>query len=215
MRRVALPAPPAPVEVVDDAVAVLGGGGVVLLPTDTVYGLAVATVRPEATAKLFAAKGRPADVPVAVLVADAAQAGGLGRVDDRAAALMEAYWPGGLTLVLPRRTDVELELGSRPDTVGVRCPDHELLRRIAAEVGPLATTSANRHGLPTPAEPGEVLEQVGPDAVDLVVDAGPCRGEPSTVVDLCGPVPELRRQGPVVVDLTGYDRLRPETDGEF
>lgn len=200
-------------DVAAEAAAALRAGGLVLLPTDTVYGLAVAAARPDATARLFAAKGRPPDTPLAVLVADGDQAADVAELDDRARQLIARHWPGALTLVLPRRPGMELSLGARPETVGVRCPDRELLRRVAAEVGPIATTSANRHGQPTPRDVDGVLEQLAAP-IDLVVDGGPCTGEPSTVVDLTEPQPLVRRNGPVVVDLTGYDRPRRREDGE-
>ena len=165
------------------AVAVLRAGGVVLLPTDTVYGLAVATAVPGAIARLFELKGRRRDVPIAVLVADAEQAWRLAAVPlpESAARLAARWWPGALTLVVPRRAGWDVDLGGDPATVGVRCPDHDLVRAVCREVGPLATTSANRHGQATPPTAAEALDQVGP--VDLVIDGGRLAGAASTVVD--------------------------------
>ena len=170
------------------AVAALRAGDVVVLPTDTVYGLAVLPTIPGATARLFALKGRGADVPIAVLCANAAQALGLAApnaVTGEVRRLAERLWPGPLTLVLPRRRGLAYELGEPPDTVGLRCPDDALVRAIAAPVGPIATTSANRHGRPTPATAAEVAA-VFPTGLGLVLDGGPRTAPSSTVVDATG-----------------------------
>ena len=154
-----------------------------LLPTDTVYGLAVSTGVPGAVARLFELKGRRRDVPVAVLVADAEQAWQLAAapVPESARRLAARWWPGALTIVVPRRHGWDVDLGGDASTVGVRCPDHELVRSLCRAVGPLATTSANLHGQATPPTAAEASAQVGP--VDLVVDGGRLAGAASTVVD--------------------------------
>lgn len=183
------------------AAEALRGGGVVLLPTDTVYGIAVVASAPGATARLFALKERSEGQPVAVLVADRAQALALADAPgDAALRLMERLWPGPLTLVVRRSpTASSLELGGDPATVGLRCPDHDLVRALATEVGPLATTSANRHGQPTPLTAAEAAASlVGP--VDLVVDGGRLGSVASTVVDLTGSEPKVLREGAVTVD---------------
>lgn len=185
------------------AAKVLLGGGLVVLPTETVYGLAALASNPVATRALFARKGRGAEVPVAVLCADAEQA--MALADQRpslATQLAEAHWPGPLTMVLPRRPGLGWALGEPAGTIGLRCPDHDLVRAIAARVGPLATTSANRHGLPTPASATEAAAQLL-GAVDLVLDGGSISGTPSTVVDLTSGTVRVLRQGGVVIDATG------------
>lgn len=194
---------PADEHAIERAAKALLGAGLVVLPTETVYGLAALASDPHATRALFARKGRGADVPIAVLCADAEQAMALTvAAGPLAAELAAAHWPGPLTMVLPRRPGLGWKLGEPTDTIGVRCPDHALVRALAARVGPLATTSANRHGLPTPASAAEAAEQLlGP--VDLVLDGGPLSGTPSTVVDLTGEIPRVLRQGPVVIDATG------------
>jgi L-threonylcarbamoyladenylate synthase len=179
----------------------LRSGGVVLLPTDTVYGIAVEAARPAATAQLFALKDRSEGQPVAVLVAGVDQAVEL--VDGPGAGVrrvMDRLWPGPLTLVLRRSpSSAALDLGGDPSTIGVRCPDEDFVRALAAEVGPLATTSANRHGEPTPATADEaVVSLVG--TVDLVVDGGRLGTVASTVVDLTGDEPVVLRAGAVTVD---------------
>ena len=151
-----------------------------------------------ATARLFKAKQRPFDVRLPVLVDDVTQAERLVDVDDRASALMARFWPGGLTIILPRRSGVDIALGNGAGapTVGVRCPDHFVPRALCAQVGPLATTSANLHGEATPPTAGEVQQLFG-DAVAVVVDGGRCEGAPSTVVDCSGERPRLVREGTV------------------
>lgn len=167
---------------VDAAVAALSAGGVIVLPTDTVYGLAADASQPAATAMLFDRKGRGADVPVAVLCASAADAFSLvDAVVPAARRLADEHWPGPLTLVLPRRSDLDWALGDPADTIGLRVPDSSFVHAVAARVGPLATTSANRHGVPTPPEAMAAADSLtGP--VDLVVDGGTCGSAASTVV---------------------------------
>ena len=166
------------------AVAALRAGSAVVLPTDTVYGLVALPGDPIAAERLFALKGRSADTPIAVLCADADQA--LALADPAAATAArpaaERWWPGPLTLVLRRRAGVVLHVGEPTETVGVRVPDHELVRAIAAEVGPLAATSANRHGEPTPTTAAEAGAALG-TGVALVIDGGPLTGVASTVID--------------------------------
>lgn len=189
------PGPVGPV-VVQRAVAVLRSGEAVVLPTDTVYGLAVVPTVPDAVDRLFALKGRPADLPIAVLVNGLGQAAALAEMPRTARMLADRFWPGPLTLVLPRRRGVNLPLGEPADTIGVRWPDHRLISALASEVGPLATTSANRSGSPTPAAAAEAAAALD-GAVGLVLDAGPCAGVASTVVDLAGAEPVILREGTI------------------
>ncbi|MBW8825303.1 MAG: threonylcarbamoyl-AMP synthase [Acidobacteria bacterium] len=168
----------------EEAVAALEAGLVVLIPTDTVYGLAVDPRRPGATGRLFAIKERPTDAALPVLAADEASAFGLAAtVPEPAARLARRFWPGGLTLVVPRRSGLALDLGGADDTtIGVRVPDHDLVRQLARRVGPLAATSANLHGRTTPPTAEEVMAQLGDAGVAVVLDGGRCEGAPSTVV---------------------------------
>jgi tRNA threonylcarbamoyl adenosine modification protein (Sua5/YciO/YrdC/YwlC family) len=108
--------------------------------------------------------------------------------------LMDRFWPGPLTLVVPRRPDLEADLGDDEATVGVRCPDHPVPLTLCRRHGPLATTSANLHGQPTMATAAEVDAALG-DGVDVVLDAGPCTGLASTVVDCTGEEPKCLREG--------------------
>jgi L-threonylcarbamoyladenylate synthase len=198
--RVAGPAgmivPVAP-DAITMAVDALRGGEVVALPTDTVYGLAALPTIAAATDRLFALKGRGPDTPIAVLCADAAQALGLAAPDalaDEVRHIAERLWPGPLTLVLPRRPGLGYELGEPADTVGVRCPDHALVRAVAAVVGPIATTSANRHQEPTSPSAEGVAATFGA-GLALVLDGGRCEAPPSTVVAATGAEWKVLREG--------------------
>jgi tRNA threonylcarbamoyl adenosine modification protein (Sua5/YciO/YrdC/YwlC family) len=189
-------------DAVAQAAAALTAGGAVALPTDTVYGLAVLPGVDGAVARLFALKGRAADVPVAVLCADADQALALAdpaTVGDDVRRLAAGLWPGPLTLVLRRRPGLGWPLGEPATTVGVRCPAEPLVRALAAEVGPLATTSANRHGEPTAPDAPGVAEVFGA-GVALVIDGGPREGVASSVVDATGPEWRMLRAGPLTLD---------------
>ena len=184
----------------DDAVAraaaALRAGHTVVLPTETVYGVAALPTVPGATAALFALKGRPDAVPLAVLAADLDQVRPwLGEVPAAALVLAERFWPGPLTLVLERNpAAAALELGGLATTVGVRCADHSFVQALVSTVGPVATTSANRHGDPTPHTAAAAAASLT-GAVALVVDGGWRDGKPSTVVDLTGDVPRVLRDG--------------------
>jgi len=170
---------------VDAVAAALQRGEVVVLPTDTVYGVAVLPTDGAAVERLFALKGRSAEVPLAVLCADAEQALALAAADAAAAAAEAArrWWPGPLTLVMPRRSGLALHLGEPADTVGVRVPAHPLVQAVARLVGPIATSSANRHGKPVATTAAEAVAALGGAGVALAVDAGAIEGTSSTVVD--------------------------------
>jgi len=184
------------------AVEVLRTGGIVAIPTDTVYGVAVALETPGGVERLFHVKRRPPDKGIVLLLGDAAQAGSIGIIGPAAAALGDAFWPGGLTVVVPRRPDASISAaltGGAP-TIGLRVPDHPAPRALAEGVGPLPTTSANVSGLPEARNAAEIMAQLG-EAIDLVLDGGPAHGGPaSTVVDCTGDRPEVRRVGAIGVD---------------
>lgn len=181
------------------AIEVLRRGGIVALPTDTVYGIAVALDTPGGLEALFAAKRRPPDRAIMLLLADAAQAPEIGVWSPAAAALAEAFWPGGLTVVVGQRPDVTLPavLTAGAATIGLRVPDHPAPRALAAAVGPLPTTSANVSGLPEARDAPAIVEQLG-DAIELVLDGGPAHGgPPSTVVDVTADPPRILRAGAI------------------
>jgi tRNA threonylcarbamoyl adenosine modification protein (Sua5/YciO/YrdC/YwlC family) len=169
-------------DAVERAAAALAAGDAVVIPTDTVYGLAVLPGGEDLLATL---KDRPPEMPIAVLVADVAAV----PLPPVAAALAETFWPGPVTLVV-------LDPGKDGATVGLRCPDHEFARALARSVGPLPTTSANRHGRAT--SPTAVEAAAGlTGAPGLVVDGGRCGGVPSTVVDCTGERVSVLREGAV------------------
>jgi L-threonylcarbamoyladenylate synthase len=183
-----------------EAVTLLRAGRIVAIPTDTVYGIAADLALPDAIERLFAAKDRPPEKAVAVLLADAAQAGVLGVVGPAAAVLAARFWPGGLTLVLPVRAEARLPriLAAGAPTIGVRVPDHPVPRALAAVLGPLPTTSANRSGEADARDAAEIAARLG-DALALVIDGGPIHGGPaSTVVDCSGERPAILRVGAIL-----------------
>lgn len=188
-------------ELVERVAAALLAGGAVIVPTDTVYGLAALPGLRAATDQLFALKGRATATPLAVLCADVEQALALAQLSDERAvrAVAEQWWPGPLTLVLPRRIGVPLYLGQPEDTIGLRVPDHDLVRAVARAVGPVAATSANRHGEPTATTAHEALEALG-SGVALVVDAGPLPATASTVIDATTAEWRVLREGPLAGD---------------
>ncbi|MGH9060043.1 MAG: L-threonylcarbamoyladenylate synthase [Acidimicrobiales bacterium] len=195
MEIVAALGDPPPDAALDAAIHALAAGQLVGIPTDTVYGLGADPFRTGAADRLFAVKGRPRTVELPVLVADLDQALSLATaVPEAALVLAGRWWPGALTLVLPRRPDLAADLGSDDATIGIRCPDHPVPRALASRAGPLATTSANRHGEPPLTTAGAVAEAFGA-GIAVVLDAGPCAGEPSTVVDCTGAEARCLREG--------------------
>jgi len=187
---------PPPRAAVARAVEALRAGRPLVIPTDTVYGLAG---DPRRTAGLFAIKGRPLDVALPVLVADVDQALAL-AADDLSPLvhrLMARWWPGGLTLVVARRRGLDLDLGGADDaTIGMRLPAHPVPVALARSTGALAVTSANRHGRATPATAAEVAAQLGHGAA-LVLDGGPCQGRASTVVSCLDGELRVLREGTI------------------
>jgi tRNA threonylcarbamoyl adenosine modification protein (Sua5/YciO/YrdC/YwlC family) len=187
---------PPPASVISAAVGALRGGDIVGIPTDTVYGLAADPWHSGAADRLFRVKGRPRSVELPVLVSGEEQALTLTTsVPDSARRLMARFWPGALTIVLPRRQDLNADLGDEDETIGLRCPRHPVPLALCRALGPVATTSANRHGSPPVTTAEELVASL--PAVTLVLDGGRCDGEPSTVVDSTGEVPKLLRAGAV------------------
>lgn len=184
------------------AVELLRSGAAIVLPTDTVYGLAALPSVPGATDQLWRLKGRRDDKPLAVLVADADQGRELLDLPPAHRGLAEAwitaFWPGALTIVGRRRPAARnLELGPAAlDTIGVRCPADPIVREIARVVGPIAATSANRSGTPTPRTAAEATASLL-GSVDLVIDGGPGGELASTVVDLTVEPWRILREGPI------------------
>jgi L-threonylcarbamoyladenylate synthase len=171
-------------------------GRLIVLPTDTVYGLGSRPDDPAATARVFETKGRPRNLELPVLVPSIAEAAAIAVAGDRARRLMTAFWPGPLTIVLPRtERSAAWDLGGDPATVGVRMPRHLLALAVLGRTGPLAVTSANRSGEPTPATCDELCELFGDEVAVYLCEDQRLDGAPSTVVDLTGPDLQVLREG--------------------
>lgn len=181
------------------AVELLREGRLVALPTETVYGLGADATNPDAVASIFAAKGRPSTNPLIVHVADVETAKRYTtHWSDAAQTLAAAYWPGPLTLVLPKTPDIADIVTAGLGTVGLRAPNHPLtLGLLRAFDGPVAAPSANRSNRVSPTTAQHVRDELG-DAVDLILDGGPCDvGIESTVLDLSTDVPRILRPGAI------------------
>jgi len=179
------------------AARVLQKGGLIAFPTETVYGLGAHALLPAAVEAIFVAKGRPADNPLIVHIGRREDLISVARdVPGYAHRLMDAFWPGPLSLVLPRGVNVPDVVTAGRDTVAVRMPDHPVALRLLQLAGvPVAAPSANRSGAPSPTTRGAVLEDLG-DRIDGALEGGISRiGLESTVVDCTGPVPVVLRHG--------------------
>ena len=172
---------------VADAVVAVRAGGLVVVPTDTVYGIGCAPSDPEAIDRLFEAKRRPRSLVLPVLVADVAAAERLALMDDRARRLAERFWPGALTLVLARSEEsASWPLGEERDTIGLRVPASEATLELLHAAGPLAVTSANRSGVPTPATCDKVRAAFSTAVAVYLCADDQIAGRASTVVDVAG-----------------------------
>ena len=184
------------------AAAILREGGLVGIPTETVYGLGANGLDPQAVARIFAAKGRPQDNPLILHIPEASW---LERycqsIPERAWALAEAFWPGPLTLILPRKPEVPDAVTAGLDTVGMRCPAHPLCRAIIRLAGvPVAAPSGNTSGRPSPTTAQHMLEDMD-GKIDAIVDGGPCTvGVESTILDLTETTPRLLRPGGITLE---------------
>jgi sua5/yciO/yrdC/ywlC family protein len=183
-------------QALERAVAHMRGGGLLVLPTDTVYGIGAPAADAAAVARLLAVKGRGRRMPPPVLAAGSDQLDGvIAGAPPAARALMEAFWPGALTLVLDAAPGLEWDLGETGGTVAVRVPDHPLARAVLRATGPMAVTSANRTG-ERPATDADAARRAFPRRDVLVLDGGPTPGPvPSTIISLAGE----RALAPVVV----------------
>lgn len=187
----------------DEAVHALGRGGLVVLPTDTVYGIGADAFTPPAVAALLAAKGRGRQMPPPVLVPDARTLDGLcADVPDEVRALVAAFWPGGLTVICRAQPSLAWDLGETRGTVAVRMPDHPAALALLRRTGPLAVSSANRTGSPAALTAEDARTQLG-DAVHVYLDGGTAPGGvASTIVDATSGL-RLVRAGAI-----GLERLR-------
>jgi L-threonylcarbamoyladenylate synthase len=196
MRQWRIGAAPAGAEiddVIDDVAASLRGGGIVLLPTDTIYGLHAVATDANAIDRLARIKGRDDLKPFVVVAADAGQLEEIGiAFPPDVLDLLTSVWPAPLTAVLPLRRPIAASRGTA--ALAVRVPNVPWLRELLARTGPLASTSANVSGEPPISEPGQLAAAVR-SRLDGIVDAGPLAGEPSTIVDFTGDEPRLIREG--------------------
>ena len=184
---------------VEEGIRALLQGGIVAYPTDTVYGLGASMSIPRAVEKVFAAKQRPRDIALPLLVASTVQIAALaGEVPPAARRLIDAFLPGALTLVLPASPAVPDIVTAGGSTVAVRIPGHPIPIALIEGIGaPLVGTSANVSGRPSPLTAAEVRSQLG-GKIDLIIDDGRrCAGTESTIVDLSGKTPVIVRQGAV------------------
>jgi len=184
------------VDPVGEAVNEVRAGNLIVIPTDTVYGIGGRADSPEVTRRLFEAKGRPRSLELPVLVGSTAAAREVAAMDERAERLAAAFWPGALTIVLPRAPGaIGWDLGGDPGSVGVRVPDHRLALEILRSTGPMAVTSANRSGSP-PLDNGDDLVAAFGDLVAVYLcEERPLIGVSSTVVDMTDGLRVLREGG--------------------
>lgn len=177
----------------------LRSGGLVVFPTDTVYGVGADPYNSAAVRRIYRIKGRAESKPLQLLLADASQIAQVAaELPEAAGEVVRRFFPGGITLVLKRHASLPLRVVAGGATVGVRVPDHPWCQALLRAFGaPLAATSANRSGEPSPKTAQEAAAQLG-GKVDLILDGGPCPlGQESTVLDLSGPRPQLLRSGAV------------------
>ena len=192
------------------AIDTVKSGRLLVLPTDTVYGIAADAFDSGAVASLLAAKGRGRDMPVGVLVGSWHTISGLVySVPDAAHELIRAFWPGALSLVVHQAPSLQWDLGDARGTVMLRMPLHPVALEVLREIGPMAVSSANISGQPAAATAAEAHRQLG-DLVDVYLDGGTSEQQAaSTIVDLTGEAPKILREGPVgaraVADVLGVD----------
>ncbi|MCU1690455.1 MAG: threonylcarbamoyl-AMP synthase [Pseudonocardiales bacterium] len=184
------------------AIDAIGSGRLVVLPTDTLYGIGADAFSRPAVAALLAAKGRGRDMPVPVLIGSWSTIDGLvASVSPQLRELVESFWPGALTIVVPHAPSLSWDLGDTGGTVALRMPLHPVALELLQATGPMAVSSANRSGFAPAATALEARRQLG-DAVSVYLDAGPV-ADPvaSTILDLSGDTPVVRRVGAVSVDV--------------
>jgi L-threonylcarbamoyladenylate synthase len=179
------------------ALEILKRGGLVAFPTDTVYGVGALASDSAAVESIYAAKGRPVEKAIPVLIGDPDDLVKVSlEVPEIAAKLAARFWPGPLTLVVPKHPDLP-EVVSAAPTVGVRVPDHPVARALLRAAGPMAVTSANLSGQPSPSTAQEVFAQLG-GRIALILDGGKTPGGlQSTVVNCAGAEPQILREGPI------------------
>ncbi len=187
---------------IQEAVAVLRGKGVVAFPTDTIYGLGADAFSVEAVARVFSIKGRPQEMGMPLLLGSIRDLDKVtSDVPDLARTFVERFWPGPLTLILTKSTDVPSAVTGGKDSVAVRMPDHEVPLMLIRELGgPITGTSANPTGGPDPTT-AEDVRRLLKDKVDFLLDGGPSTsGRASTILDFTGPSPKVVRSGAIAIE---------------
>ena len=186
---------------IDIAADIIKKGGIVAMPTETVYGLAADALNGEAVAKIFKAKGRPMDNPLIVHISDIKQIDMLvAEFSDKAKKLAEKFWPGPLTIVLPKSDIIPDEVSAWLSTVAIRFPSHPIAHELIAKSSPIAAPSANLSGSPSPTTVRHVLADMD-GRIDAIIDGGDCEvGVESTVITLTEDVPTLLRPGGVTLE---------------
>jgi len=181
----------------EKSVSILNKGGLIVFPTDTVYGLAAKYDETEAVERIYQVKGRDQTKALAVLIANLDQLKNISTgISENGMKLTTLYWPGALTIILEKRDDLKVPL-SNDNSIGIRIPNDPFVQQLSERIGPLATTSANRSGYPSTNKVEDVLEQIG-DWVDLIVDGGESEGGiPSSVVDCRGDEIRILREGAI------------------
>jgi tRNA threonylcarbamoyl adenosine modification protein (Sua5/YciO/YrdC/YwlC family) len=184
-----------------EAASAVRRGELIVLPTDTVYGIGADAFSASGIAALLAAKGRGRDMPVPVLVGTPTTLHGLvAQFPESGWDLVDAYWPGALTIVTRHQPSLQWDLGDARGTVAVRMPLHPVAIELLTEVGPMGVSSANRSGQPAATTASEAQDQLG-TAVDVYLDGGPTADSvPSSIVDLTGDAPKLLREGALTFD---------------
>jgi L-threonylcarbamoyladenylate synthase len=184
------------VTAVPDVVEAIKAGKLAVIPTDTVYGIAALVESREAIDAVFAVKGRARGKGLPILAAGRADLTDIGVFDANADVLAEKFWPGPLTLVLPRSEGFQADLGGEQSSVALRVPNHDVALEILRDTGALAVTSANISGAWAATSVAEARAAVG-HVIDVFLDGGRCDGSASTIVSLLGDEPEVLRKGPI------------------
>lgn len=186
---------------IEAAISAVKSGDLVVLPTDTVYGVGADAFKSWSVTALLNAKGRGRNVPPPVLVGSRHTLDGLvSRLPEQARDLVEAFWPGALTIVVEQAASLQWDLGETNGTVAVRMPLHPVALEVLRETGPMAVSSANLHGQPAAVTADDAREQLG-YKVSVYLEAGPCPDPvPSTIVDLTGEIPVILRDGAIPLE---------------
>lgn len=185
------------VNIIKEMVQIIKNGGVVVYPTDTVYGLGANALNPRAVLKIFKIKKRSLNQPLPVIVSGLKMAEKLAFINNDARKLIGAFWPGSLTIIMDKKPVLPSIVVSGGSSVGLRMPNHTIpLMMLKTSKLPLVATSANIHGKPDPIDAKDIIKQIGKE-VDLIFDCGKTKGKPSTIVDLTKVPPLIVRSGSI------------------